>query len=187
MRAELSREYAGAEEELEEELPIVVLSDGAKSIRCDLVAIFGVLVTIILDWYHLEKKVWDLLSMACRNKEEKEWHARKVLSYLWRGEVSDALRYLGEEVEVKNAKKLEELTGYLEKHRGEIIDYERRKASGKVIGSGRIEKGVDQVVGMRQKHKGMSWSKKGSQALGILKTCELNGEWEKLWQQRGAA
>ena len=95
-----------------DETPTLVLSDGAKSIRCDLVAIFGVLVTIILDWYHLEKKVWDLLSMACRNKEEKEWHARKVLSYLWRGGVSEALRYLREEVAVKNAKKLEELTEY---------------------------------------------------------------------------
>lgn len=187
VRAEVAREYARPAEERAEELPIVVVSDGAQSIRCDLVTIFGVLVTIILDWYHLEKKVWELLSMACRNKSEKEWHARKALSYLWRGGVSEALRYLREEVEVKNAKKLEELTGYLEKHREEIIDYERRKARGKAIGSGRMEKGVDQVIGRRQKHKGMSWSQKGSQALGILKTCEMNGEWEKLWQQRRAA
>jgi hypothetical protein len=57
---------------------------------------------------------------------------------------------------------------YLEKHQAEIIDYGRRQRAGKPIGSGRMEKGVDQVIGVRQKHKGMSWSPTGSKALGIL-------------------
>jgi len=69
----------------------------------------------------------------------------------------------------------------LEKHRREIIDYERRQQAGKSIGSGRMEKAVDQVIGSRQKKKGMSWSQKGSKALAILKTVELNHQWEKLW------
>jgi hypothetical protein len=30
------------------------------------------------------------------------------------------------------------------------------------------------VVGKRQKGKGMSWTKKGSRALALLKTAELN-------------
>ena len=49
------------------------------------------------------------------------------------------------------------------------------------IGSGRMEKGVDQVVGYRQKKKGMSWCSVGSQALSILKVVELNGQWRQLW------
>jgi len=76
---------------------------------------------------------------------------------------------------------LAELVTYLEKHRGEIIDYGRRQQAGKTIGSGRVERGCDLVVGHRQKKKGMSWSEKGSKALAILKGVELNGRWSQLW------
>ena len=69
---------------------------------------------------------------------------------------------------------LGDLVGYLDKHAEEIIDYERRQQAGKVIGSGRMEKCVDQVVGHRQKGKGMSWSKAGSRALALLRVAELN-------------
>ena len=44
-----------------------------------------------------------------------------------------------------------------------------------------MEKGVDLVVGHRQKKKGMSWSERGSRALAILKVEELNGHWKQLW------
>src|SRR5215813_896487 len=37
------------------------------------------------------------------------------------------------------------------------------------MGRGRMEKGVDQVIGVRQQHKGMSWNPTGSKALGISK------------------
>ena len=70
------------------------------------------------------------------------------------------------------------LTG---EHRAEIIDYGRRQRAGKPMGSGRMEKGVDQVIGVRQQHKGMSWSPTGSKALGILQVVELNQQWEQLW------
>jgi hypothetical protein len=42
-------------------------------------------------------------------------------------------------------------------------------------------KGVDLTVGSRQKHRGMSWSPKGSKALCLLKVAELNGQWQQLW------
>ncbi len=63
----------------------------------------------------------------------------------------------------------------------EIIDYARRKQAGKPIGSGRMEKGVDQVVGIRQKDKGMSWSKSGSYALAMLSAYHANGHGTQLW------
>jgi hypothetical protein len=43
-----------------------------------------------------------------------------------------------------------------------------------------MEKGVDRAIGHRQKKKGMSWSEKGSKALGVLKVVELNGQWEEV-------
>jgi len=38
-------------------LPIVAITDGAKVIRQHLSSVFGVTLVIILDWYHLSKKV----------------------------------------------------------------------------------------------------------------------------------
>ncbi|GBC61718.1 hypothetical protein DENIS_2680 [Desulfonema ishimotonii] len=67
---------------------------------------------------------------------------------------------------------------YIEKHKSEIINYELRKPVGKTIGSGRVEKACDQVVGFRQKKKGMSRGKVGSRALATLKIAELNGHWD---------
>jgi hypothetical protein len=44
-------------------LNIVAITDGAKVIRHRLLAIFGVLPVVILDWYHLCQKVRNLMSM----------------------------------------------------------------------------------------------------------------------------
>ncbi len=184
VRANLSQEYGTAAEAPTTEsqpIKVVVLGDGARAIRHQVLAIFGVLVTMILDWYHLKKKVGEFLSMIARNKAEKQAHRQRLLTELWQGRVGAAQDYLRTEVTARNEEKRQELLGYLEKHAHEIIDYGRRQQAGKRIGSGRIEKGVDQVIGQRQKKKGMSWSTKGSKALAILKVVELNQEWEQLW------
>ncbi|RMF29397.1 MAG: hypothetical protein D6752_06080, partial [Candidatus Nitrosothermus koennekii] len=138
-------------------LNVVAITDGAKDIRVRLLAIFGIGITIILDWYHLVKKLKEHMSMISRNKQEKLKHLKYLLHHLWSGMSEEALRYLKTEVKTKNDKKLEELIRYIEKHREEIIDYGRRREAGKSIGSGRVEKGCDQVIGNRQKKKGMSW------------------------------
>jgi len=177
VKNEIIKEYG----EEKEPLKIVAITDGATDIRKRLLAIFGVVVTIILDWYHLCKKVRELMSMIAVNKQEKINHVRELFYYLWRGMADEAIEYLKKKVTAKNKQKLAELITYLEKHKVEIIDYGKRKKAGKTIGSGRMEKGVDQVIGYRQKKKGMSWSQKGSKSLGILKVAELNNKWEQLW------
>jgi len=122
-----------------------------------------------------------LYGSEAKNKQEKARHLAFIFDHLWRGNTPEVLHYLNTEVKAKHPGKLRELMGYLEKHQGEIIDDERRQKAGKTIGSGRMEKGVDQVIGFRQKKKGMSWRPKGSKALGILKIVELNQQWTKLW------
>ncbi len=74
----------------------------------------------------------------------------------------------------KNTAKREELFAYLTKPTSEIIHYEKRKATGKKIGSGRVEKANDVLVAHRQKKKGMAWSRTGSESLAILKALEIN-------------
>ena len=183
VRRQLQQNYGGRDAPL----PVVVISDGAKTIRCQLAELFAQPVPLILDWYHLEKKVGELMSMVARNKQEKEVHVAHLLRHLWHGQTEVALAYLRRDVQAKNPQQLAALVTYLEKHQAEIIDYGRRQRAGKPIGSGRMEKGVDQVIGARQKHKGMSWSPTGSKALGILKVVELNQQWEQLWFPQPAA
>jgi hypothetical protein len=174
---QFQQDYAGRSEPL----PVIAITDGARTIRRQLAELFGHSVPLILDWYHLDKKVGELMSMVARNKQEKAAHVAHLLDHLWHGRTDTALTYLRREVQAKNPQQLAALVTYLEKHRAEIIDYGRRQRASKPIGGGRMEKGVDQVIGARQKHKGMSWSPAGSKALGILKVVELNQPWEQLW------
>ncbi len=52
-------------------LPIVAITDGASSIRKPLHLLNPQGITLILDWYHLCKKLREFLSIITRNKEEK--------------------------------------------------------------------------------------------------------------------
>ena len=154
-------------------LPIVAITDGAKTIRLRLWRIFGGQVMIILDWYHLNKKVRELVSMICFGKTQKQDYLNLLMPLLWEGKVDNAITKL-QEIKPRNALKHEELIDYLTKHKTEIIDYKRRKEAGKTIGSGRAEKGVDLVVAQRQKNKPIAWSIEGSHALSTLKAQKLN-------------
>lgn len=161
-------------------LNIVAINDGARDIRNLLKSVFGVLIVVILDWFHLKKKVNEYMSMFGLPKEEKKEYIKEILNMLWRGEVEKAIEKL-RQIDVKNIEKREDLIGYFEKHKLEIINYDKRRQVGKTIGSGRIENGVNQIVGRRQKNKGMSWSRKGSKAIAILKSTQYNNEWNNLW------
>ena len=167
-------------------LPIVAITDGASNIRKRLNKLSTNSVTVILDWYHLCKKVREFLSMIARNKSERTKHYKFLFFNLWHGKMAEALNYLKTEIKARNPEKLNELINYFTKHKDEIINYELRRSAGKTIGSGRMEKGVDLVIGNRQKHKGMSWRPLGSRALAILKVVEFNGQWQQTWFPQGA-
>jgi len=164
---------------------VVALTDGATAIRTHLHAVFGPKVVIVLDWHHLTKKLQVLLSQICHGNVHRKAVQKAMLKVLWRGDTEAALLEL-EAFEARKPEKLAELVGYLKKHQDEIIDYETRQAAGKTIGSGRMEKAVDQAVGHRQKRKGMSWVEKGSRALAQLRCVELNDQWDEFWHQRAA-
>jgi hypothetical protein len=154
-------------------IPLVAITDGARAIREDLSALFGPNVRVILDWYHLARRVYENLSMAAYSMKQREEWERQTLGFLWQGQSAEAIAFLSQ-LTARNAKALSALLGYLEKHASEIIDYGRRQKAAKPIGSGRMEKAVDQVIGLRQKDHGMSWTRKGSRALALLKVQELN-------------
>ena len=113
------------------------------------------------------------MSMIAKNKAEKLMACEVMLQHLWVGNAEAVLLYLATFVP-KNQEKYQELLKYLKKHQSEIINYQLRQGVGKSMGSGRMEKGVDTVIGQRQKHKAMSWSRTGSKSLAIVKSYRLN-------------
>jgi hypothetical protein len=165
----LKKEYS----ETKKPLNIISISDGATDIRNTFKEVFYSEIQIILDWYHVCKKSREFLSMISKDKTSKINHLKSMLYLFWIGEVEKSIEYL-KNIESKNDIQKEKFIKYLEKHKLEIINYDKRKKAGKTIGSGRVEKAVDQVIGARQKKKGMSWSKIGSKSLGILKVASLN-------------
>lgn len=163
----LRREWSGSQ------LRVVAITDGARKIRADLSALFGEHVRVILDWYHLAKRVQENLSMVAHSMAEREEWETQMLGFLWSGDVGGATEFLSG-VKARREKAKADLLGYLQKHAAEIIDYGRRQKAGKPIGSGRMEKAVDQVIGLRQKNRGMSWTKAGTRALALLTVTKLN-------------
>lgn len=165
-------------------LPFVAITDGARSIRCRIERLLGKDTCIILDWYHLEKKIWEYMSRLGQGKAKKEYHASQVFRYLWHGWVTEALIYMEQEIHVVTTRQhvLEELQNYILKHEHEIIDYDTRwRFAGKAVGSGRGEKANDQIVAIRQKRNGKSWSEEGSHAMTTLHRLSVNKQWNLFW------
>lgn len=161
-------------------LRLVAITDGARDLRHDLRAAFGSRLMLFLDWFHLRKKVCEICSMLVGTKEARTALKKQMLKLLFHGQVAEAQQVLAA-LPVRHAFMHNKLVVYLSNHADEIIDYERRARAKQTIGSGRMEKGVDQVIGLRQKDHGMSWSKRGSYALGLATAFFTNGRWDQLW------
>ncbi len=177
LKAKTVKEYSSVATPLN----LVAITDGARSIARQLRSAFGEELVMILDWYHLCKKLRSMMSMIAQDKEDKAAHLKVLIPKLWLGQVDDAIAYLETQVTPRREDKWRELTRYLGKHKAEIVNYNRRSRAGKTIGTGRMERGVDLTIGRRQKKKGISWRPKGSRALALLKVVELNNQWNQLW------
>ncbi|MGK5093363.1 hypothetical protein WDW89_15305 [Deltaproteobacteria bacterium TL4] len=149
-------------------------------------------LTVILDWFHLEKKCKELLSMACKGCLLRNSVLDQLLPLLWHGLVEQAVESLRQlpESQIKNQAELSPLIRYLQKNRPMIPAYEIRKQLGLRNSSNRGEKANDLLVADRQKNNGMSWSKAGSVALASVTALKKNppvqvpffGYWPKTGQ-----
>ncbi len=160
---------------------IMFFSDGAQSIRACIDSFFAFRKPVVhmLDWYHLEKRIKELLSMAVKgNKEAKAAMRNAIGRRLWGGNVDEAITYLENipEKMIKNQLRLDEAIDYLERRKPHIPCYALRSLLGYRNSSNPAEKANDRVVAVRQKHNGMSWSNIGSSSLALITALELNNE-----------
>jgi len=165
---------------------LVFFVDGARDLQNAIMDMYGWRpYKIILDWFHLEKKCKELLSMVIKGKFVKSIVLTTLLSYLWLGEVDKAIEYLTnlDMNSIKNEKKLNELIGYFNRNRNNIPCYALRKELGLKTSSNSVEKANDNIVANRQKHNGTSWSNCGSVSLASVTTMFKNKEQDN-WIKR---
>jgi hypothetical protein len=113
---------------------------------------------VLLDWYHLVKKFREKLSLACKGRNIHNRHLRQLLPLLWFGLVDQAKDYLHHipATEIKNAKALKRLLGYLERNHQAIPCCALRNQLKLPNSSSPVERSNNLVTSRRQKHNGMS-------------------------------
>ncbi len=142
---------------------------------------------IILDWYHLELKCKERLSMGIKDRKYKNmFFYNKLRPFLWSGDIKSAIRELEgiEDCKVKNQEEVDKLMEYLQRNKRYIPCYKKRKERGLCNSSNECEKMNDILVSTRQKNNGMSWVKEGSVALASLTGIKKNDEFQQ-WFKTG--
>jgi len=155
--------------------------DGAVNIKNSVSSVFGWRpYEVILDWHHLYKKCKERLSLIMKGSKLRNEMLKQLSNYLWRGELDAAINSLRnipeDNIKYGGLDNIDKLIEYFEKNRANIPCYALRKALGLRVSSNRVEKSNDLVVAVRQKNKGMSWSRSGSTALANICAVRLNGE-----------
>ena len=166
---------------------LIIFSDGAANIRSTVKEVFGFRpYEICLDWFHLCKKLGQLLSMGIRGTEKRNEILNKLTRILWAGNVDCALEYIAniDSKNIKSKSALDKITTYLTKHKSEIPCYAIRKRLGLRNSSQSAESANYTLVANRQKTGGMSWSDNGSEALSIIQAMNENGETENWFRSR---
>lgn len=168
---------------------LIFFVDGYKSLYPAILSTFSWFapLQIILDWYHLEKRCKEQLSLALTGRGIRNALLEQLLPCLWHGCVDRAIALLQtlDPTTIKNQEALETLIGYLQRNRPYLPCYSVRKQLGLRNSSNLGEKANDLIVSDRQKHNGMSWSKSGSAALATVSALARNQEFKR-WFQTGS-
>ena len=158
----------------------VFFFDGASNLRVPFETLFAPFkYKIILDWYHLAKKVEQRLSSGMKSYKLRHIFEDNVLMpLLWYGNVAGAIASLKDipAEDVKSQEAITKLIEYLIRNEKYIPCYAMRRELGLRNSSNTVEKANDLVVSERQKNRGMSWSREGSHGLASVSAAWKNDE-----------
>ncbi|HOS93219.1 MAG TPA: ISKra4 family transposase [Armatimonadota bacterium] len=157
---------------------LYVLGDGASWIK-SLWSQYYPHAEFIVDWWHVQNAVWRAVRSLIRDENSRKQWGRRITALLFDGQCQAALSAV-ERLPASTPQQIEtrqNLSHYLDQNREGLHNYRAVQAQGIQIGSGVIEDACMDVVGRRFKHRGMSWSPRGAEALLCLRTLHLNGQW----------
>ena len=155
--------------------------DGATNIKNSIQTVFCWRpYDVVLDWHHLYKKCAERLSLIMRGSILRNETLKQLARILWRGALDEAIAFLNlipdDKIKSNGSYHRNNLIDYLNRNRDNIPCYALRKELGLRNSSNLVEKANDRVVAVRQKNKGMSWSRSGSTALANIRAMRINGE-----------
>ena len=159
---------------------LIFLVDGQRSLYLSIGKAFAWFnpFQFILDWYHLDKRCKEYLSMGLNGRQIRNECLAQLMPFLWHGCLEDAITLLEQIApsDIKNQAYVDKLIGYFKRNRSYIPCYSVRKQLKLPNSTSQGEKANDLIVSERQKHNGMSWSVSGSVALATLTALVRNGE-----------
>jgi len=168
-----------------------LVSDGAAWIWDHVASVLREDTRHIVDWYHASQHVWECgKALHGEGTPETATWVESILDLLHDGQVRMILQRLGDERSAtRSPAKREALSGLITyvTNQDARLAYDRFRAEGFDIGSGRVEAACKQLVAQRLKGVGMAWSPRGAQAVLSMRSHWLNRTWDDFWRRRRAA
>ena len=138
----------------------------------------------VVDWSHAVEHLWTVAHLA-ENLEPtqlKRWvKGRK--DELWLGHTQTVIADIEALADDNPAQaaELHKQAGYFHRN-ARRMQYQESHEEGYPTGSGTVESGCKQLVGMRMKGPGMRWSRPGAENMLALRTEYLSHRWDEAWQ-----
>ena len=173
---------------LETASEVILLGDGAAWIWDRVWNVLGERAVCITDWYHVMEHVWSCgKALHGEGTDACEAWVKQRETMLWEGRYRQLLDALADERKGTRSparrQALEGLETYLA-NQGERLAYDRFRAAGYDIGSGRVESACKHLVAVRMKRSGMIWSDDGAQEILSLRAVRLNARWDRFWANK---
>jgi hypothetical protein len=154
---------------------LVFVCDGAAWIW-KLVAHYFPDAVQIVDWYHACQYLYSLAEALFNAEQPQQAWLAEMKELLWQGQVATILQRcqrLPKQVSGPANKLISYYTNNQERMR--YADFRERQY---FIGSGSVESGCKQIVTMRLKRSGASWSRSGAAATAKARCAWLNDDWD---------
>jgi hypothetical protein len=134
----------------------------------------------IVDWYHACQYLYPVVEALFEREDQQHAWITEMKTLLWEGEVEAVVRATQEVLAAVGPPALRLITYY--QNNMERMRYARFRQANYFIGSGTVESGCKQVVSMRLKRSGATWSLAGASATAKARAAWLAGSWDTLLQ-----
>lgn len=166
---------------------VVFVCDGAQWIWKLVERYFPGAVQIV-DWYHASQYLPPIAEAAWGiNSPTAQAWLEQARTSLWNGQIADLIqdcRVVTQEHSHAQEAVHRAVTYF--SHNEKRMEYARFRAEGYLIGSGTIESGCKQIVGLRLKRAGARWTEIGALHTAKARAAWLSGDWAILAAQRAA-
>ena len=158
---------------------LIFVCDGAAWIWKQVEKFFPNAVQIV-DWYHASQYLHAVANALLLPEDEQKSWLIEMERVLWNGEVETIIEECQTLVK-KIGEPAKRLISYYENN-CERMRYALFREKNYLIGSGTVESACKQIVTMRLKRPGASWTEYGAKMVAKARTAWLSGQWQFITQ-----